>query len=204
MVLADHPAEGPDAQTGVDRIELPFVGIVTGEVQILYRERDTVPAEIGIGCFEMGFDVGSEGGADRTGYPGIYLQGAVSPYLPEGCDLISGQQVARFLDQLGDSRGLPPMIVRDNGPEFTSKAMFFWAKECKTKLGLIQPGKPTKSAFVESLSGKLRNEYLNQHWLRSPDQACWEIEQCRKHYNHIRPHSALGYLPPVEFAKQAA
>lgn len=38
---------------------------------------------------------------------------------------ISGQQVARFLDQFGDERSLPPMIVCDNGHEFTSKAMFF-------------------------------------------------------------------------------
>ncbi|MCF1439218.1 MAG: IS3 family transposase [Shewanella sp.] len=117
---------------------------------------------------------------------------------------ISGQQVARFLDQLADSRGLPPMIVCDNGPEFTSKALFFWAKERRTKLGFIQPGKPTQNAFVESLNGKFRNECLNQHWFRSLDEARWEIEQWRNHYNHIRPHSALGYIPPVEFAKHAA
>ena len=96
------------------------------------------------------------------------------------------------------------MIVCDNGPEFTSKAMFFWAKERGTKLGFIQPGKPTQNAFVESLNGKFRNECLNQHWFRSLDEARWEIEQWRKHYNHVRPHSALGYLPPVEFARQAA
>ena len=117
---------------------------------------------------------------------------------------ISGQQAARFLEQLGDSRSLPPMIVCDNGPEFTSKAMFFWAKERHIKLGFIQPGKPTQNAFVESLNGKFRNECLNQHWFRSLDEARWEIEQWRKHYNQVRPHSALGYLPPVEFAKQAA
>jgi putative transposase len=41
---------------------------------------------------------------------------------------ILGLRVARLLDQ----RNLPPIIVCDNGPEFTSKAMFFWAKEkCK-------------------------------------------------------------------------
>ena len=117
---------------------------------------------------------------------------------------ISGQQVARFLDELGESRSLPPMIVCDNGPEFTSKAMFFWAKERRTKLGFIQPGKPTQNAFVESLNGKFRNECLNQHWFRSLEEARWEIEQWRTHYNQVRPHSALGYLPPVEFAKQAA
>ncbi len=117
---------------------------------------------------------------------------------------ISGHRVARFLNQLGDQRSLPPLIVCDNGPEFTSKAMFIWAKEQNLKLGFIQPGKPTQNAFVESLNGKFRNECLNQHWFRSLDEACWEISQWRQHYNHVRPHSSLGYLPPAEFAKRAA
>ena len=117
---------------------------------------------------------------------------------------ISGRRVARFLDQLADQRHLPPLIICDNGPEFTSKAMFFWAKERHTKLGFIQPGKPTQNAFVESLNGKFRNECLNQHWFRSLDEARREIDQWRDHYNQVRPHSSLGYLPPVEFARQAA
>ncbi|WP_353738374.1 integrase core domain-containing protein, partial [Porticoccus sp. W117] len=25
-----------------------------------------------------------------------------------------------------------------------------------------------------------------------------------QHYNHVRPHSSLNYLPPVAFANQAA
>jgi putative transposase len=117
---------------------------------------------------------------------------------------ISGQRVARFLDQLSEERPLPSVIVCDNGPEFTSKALFFWAKERATKLGFIQPGKPTQNAFVESLNGKFRNECLNQHWFRSLDEAKHEIDQWRQHYNEVRPHSSLGYLPPVEYAKRAA
>lgn len=117
---------------------------------------------------------------------------------------ISGQRVARFLDELAEERALPPIIVCDNGPEFTSKALFFWAKENNTKLGFIQPGKPTQNAFVESLNGKFRNECLNQHWFRSLDEARHEIDQWRQHYNEVRPHSSLGYLPPVEYAKRAA
>jgi len=35
-------------------------------------------------------------------------------------------------------------------------------------------------------------------------EARHEIDQWRKHYNNVRPHSSLGYLPPVEFAKRAA
>ncbi|REL24443.1 integrase core domain-containing protein [Thalassotalea euphylliae] len=30
------------------------------------------------------------------------------------------------------------------------------------------------------------------------------IDKWREHYNHVRPHSSLNYLSPVEFAKRAA
>jgi putative transposase len=117
---------------------------------------------------------------------------------------ISGRQVARFLEQLIEIRGKPYGIVCDNGTEFTSKAMFFWSKESNVKLQFIQPGKPTQNAFVESLNGKFRNECLNQHWFRTLDEAKYEIDQWREHYNHVRPHSSLNYLPPAVYAKQVA
>ena len=117
---------------------------------------------------------------------------------------ISGQQVSRFLSQLIEQRARPAKIICDNGPEFTSKALFFWSKKNDVKLGFIQPGKPTQNAFVESLNGKFRNECLNQHWFRTMEEARYEIDQWREHYNHVRPHSSLNYLPPVEYAKQAA
>ena len=65
---------------------------------------------------------------------------------------ISGQRLARELSHLGGR--LPRTIVCDNGPELTSKAMFFWAREAGVKLHFIQPGKPTQNAFVESFNGK--------------------------------------------------
>jgi putative transposase len=117
---------------------------------------------------------------------------------------ITGKQVARFLNQISEQRPLPNSITCDNGTEFTSKAMFFWSKESGVKLGFIQPGKPTQNAFIESLNGKFRNECLNQHWFRTLDEAKQEIDRWREHYNNVRPHSSLGYLPPVEFAKRAA
>ena len=89
---------------------------------------------------------------------------------------ISGQQVARFLDQLIEQRDAPDQITCDNGTEFTCKAMFFWQKESGVKLAFIQPGKPTQNAFVESLNGKFRNECLNRHWFRSLEEA-WKKQK---------------------------
>ena len=117
---------------------------------------------------------------------------------------ISGLRVARFLNELGQYRSLPKTLVCDNGTELTFKAMFFWSKESGTKLHSMQPGKPTQNAFVESFNGKFQDSCLNQHWFRSLNDARQEINAWRNHYNDVRPHSSLGYLPPTQFAKQAA
>ena len=67
---------------------------------------------------------------------------------------ISGEHMVRYIDQLAQTRGLPATLVLDNGPEMTSKAMFFWARRHGIRLHFIQPGKPTQNAFVESLQRK--------------------------------------------------
>ena len=117
---------------------------------------------------------------------------------------ISGAMVGRFLDQLIGERSAPDQITCDNGTEFTSKAMFFWQQASGVKLAFIQPGKPTQNAFVESLNGRFRAECLNQHWFRDLEEARKIIDDWRYHYNHQRPHSTLGYMTPVAFAKRAA
>jgi putative transposase len=117
---------------------------------------------------------------------------------------ISGQRLARYLDQLAAQLRLPKAIVCDNGTELTSKAMFFWSQGRGVKLHFIQPGKPTQNAFVESFNGKFRDSCLNQHWFRDLFEARRVIQEWREHYNHVRPHSSLGYLPPAVFAEQAA
>ena len=115
---------------------------------------------------------------------------------------ISGHRVARALDQLG--RSLPRTIVVVNGPEFTSKAMFFWAKNRGVKLHFIQPGKPTQNAFVESFNGKFRDYCLDLYWFASMEDARETINTWRDHYNHVRPHRSLGKKPPAVFAQEVA
>lgn len=117
---------------------------------------------------------------------------------------ISGVRLVRYLDELAQSRPRPKSIVMDNGPELTSKAMFFWSQKTGVKLCFIQPGKPTQNAFVESFNARMRDGCLNQHWFRSLDDARQIIRDWQQHYNHERPHSSLGYQAPAVFESKAA
>ena len=117
---------------------------------------------------------------------------------------ISGLRVARCLDELANSRGLPASIVMHNGPELTSKAMFFGSQRAAVKLHFIQPGKPTQNAFVESFNARLRDSCLNQHWFKDLTAARRIIYAWKHHYNHERPHSSLDYQAPAVFEIKAA
>ena len=112
---------------------------------------------------------------------------------------ITGERVIRTLRRLKEIRGLPVMVVTDNGPEFTSNAMFAWSKPAGVKLHFIDPGRPAQNAFIESFNGKLRDECLNQHWFVSLEEARRIIKSWRMDYNTARPHSSLGYMTPEAF-----
>jgi putative transposase len=96
------------------------------------------------------------------------------------------------------------VLVCDNGPEFTSKALFFWARREGVKLHFIQPGKPTQNAFVERFNAKFRDYCLNLHWFASLDDARSTIGDWCNHYNHVRPHRSLQHKPPAVLASEAA
>ena len=58
---------------------------------------------------------------------------------------------------------------------------------------VIEPGKPTQNAQIESFNGKFRDECLNENWFLSLQEAREKIEAWRRDYNQARPHSALRY-----------
>lgn len=113
----------------------------------------------------------------------------------------SSARIARLLDELAVRHGLPEAIVSDNGPEFTSKAIFLWAQRTGVTLRFIDPGKPIQNAFAESLIGKFRDECLNENWFGGLPETQRIIETWRIHYNERRPHSRLGNLAPAIYAK---
>lgn len=116
---------------------------------------------------------------------------------------LSGVRVTRVLEQLQEQRGLPARIRSDNGPEFTSRALDQWVYEHGVQWHFIRPGRPMENGYVESFNGRLRDECLNQNWFRDLAEARVILEDWRQDYNQRRPHSALDYRTPEEFARQA-
>ena len=113
---------------------------------------------------------------------------------------IKGEQVCEELEKIKAARGLPQRIKVDNGPEFISRALDAWAYFNKVKLDYSRPGTPTDNPHIESFNGSFRDECLNMNWFMSLEDARDKIERWRRDYNEFRPHSALTYLTPAEFA----
>jgi putative transposase len=117
---------------------------------------------------------------------------------------LPGPRVVRVLEELKRRGRKPEAIVIDNGTEFTSQVVDQWAYENQVQLHFITPGRPMENGFIESFNGKFRDECLNENWFLDLADAREKIETWRCDYNQVRPHSALGYLTPEEFAKSWA
>jgi hypothetical protein len=61
----------------------------------------------------------------------------------------------------------------------------------------IEPGSPWENGYCKSFNSKLRDELLAGEQFSTLYEAQVLIEQWRRHYNGIRPHSSLGYRPPA-------
>jgi putative transposase len=115
---------------------------------------------------------------------------------------ISAQEVIDQLFYIFRFRGLPEHIRSDNGPEFTARAVRGWLGRLGVKTLFIQPGSPWENGHIESFNGKLRDELLNREVFTTLLEAKVLIEQWRREYNQVRPHSSLGYRPPAPEALQ--
>ncbi len=107
---------------------------------------------------------------------------------------LSGVRVGRELDAIIARRGTPQSIISDNGTELTSMAILRWSQETKID-------KPTQNAFIESFNGRLRDELLNETLFASLAHAREALATWKDDYNTVRPHSAIGNVPPAIYAK---
>ena len=110
---------------------------------------------------------------------------------------LSSAEVLETLAELMLERGVPEHIRSDNSPEFVAKSVRDWIAAVGAKTATIEPGSPWENGYVESFNSKLRDELLNGEVFYSLREAQVLVEGWRRHYNAIRPHSALRWTPPA-------
>lgn len=114
---------------------------------------------------------------------------------------LKAADIIAALEKAIEERGSPEHIRSDNGPEFIATATRDYLEENHIKALYIEPGSPWQNGHVESFHNRLRDECLSQEWFLSLTEARVVIENWRKKYNQIHPHSHLGMLSPNMFAR---
>jgi len=115
---------------------------------------------------------------------------------------LRSEDVLKWLKKAIEEHGAPQYLRSDNGSEFLAKEVQRWLAENQIKTIYIEPASPWQNGFVESFHGRFRDECLNREQLWTLTEARVVIEDFRHRYNHLRPHSKLGYQTPVRFAQQ--
>jgi transposase InsO family protein len=110
---------------------------------------------------------------------------------------LNATSVVDALSDLFILRGVPAYIRSDNGPEFVAQTVRDWIAAVGASTAYIEPGSPWENGYCESFNARFRDELLKGEIFYSLKEAQILIEQWRRHYNTIHPHSALGYRPPA-------
>ena len=114
---------------------------------------------------------------------------------------LNSNDVIDCLADLMLEHGIPDHIRSDNGSEFTAKAVRSWLGQLGVQTLFIEPGSPWENGYNERFNGSLRDELLNGEIFYTLTEADTLIERWRREYNHVRPHSSLGYRPPAPEAR---
>lgn len=108
--------------------------------------------------------------------------------------------VLNILSEVMATRGVPMYLRSDNGSEFIAREVQDWFKELGIGTIYIDPGSPWQNPYVESFHNRLRDECLNREVFLSVAEAQVIIEEWRRFYNRVHPHSRLGFQSPDQCA----
>jgi putative transposase len=114
---------------------------------------------------------------------------------------MTAEAVKAVLAGVVRQRGAPRHIRSDNGSEFIAKAIRAWMMAAGLETLYIAPGAPWENGYAESFNSKVRDELLNAEEFGSVLEAKVLATEWRQEYNHVRPHSSLGYRTPAEFGE---
>ena len=117
---------------------------------------------------------------------------------------ITSEDVIDTLAEMFAMSGVPRCVRSDNGPEFIAQAIGRWFVKTSVTSLYIEPGAPWENGYAESFHSRLRDEFLGLHAFADLREARTLTAAWREDYNHLRPHSSLGYQTPAAFAAWGA
>ena len=110
------------------------------------------------------------------------------------------------LEQAIAQRQLPPGLVHhsDRGVQYASGDYVQILRKHQMIPSMSRPANPYDNASCESFMKTLKREEIYANDYRDLDHLLGNIEAfIEQYYNRCRLHSALGYLPPEEFEREA-
>jgi len=94
----------------------------------------------------------------------------------------------------------PEIHHSDQGVQYAATTYTHLLQDRNIQISMAARGAPTENAFAERLMRTLKEEEVSLHEYRDYDDARSHIARFLDDvYMHKRLHSALGYVPPVEF-----
>jgi putative transposase len=115
---------------------------------------------------------------------------------------MTAKAACAVLAEVVRERGAPAHLRSDNGPEFIARVLRSWVAGAGLGTLYIEPGAPWENGYAESFNSKVRDELLDAEEFASVLEAKVLGKAYKQEYNHVRPHSALGYRTPAEFGAQ--
>jgi transposase InsO family protein len=117
---------------------------------------------------------------------------------------VNSNTVRNVLSRLFTTRAVPRFLRSDNGGQFIARSTAILLQEAKCTARFIQPGKPWQNGFIESFNSTLRRDHLDVEVFFNLLDAQLKTGITRNYYDQVRPHSALGYKAPSEYATLSA
>ena len=92
--------------------------------------------------------------------------------------------------------GAPDMVMTDRGAQFTSKAFYDIMEKFNITHSMSRPYRPVDNRFIETFWKSMKVE-MGKVDLLNVQTYCMVVDYYIHYYNHLRPHSSLGYAVPV-------
>jgi len=94
--------------------------------------------------------------------------------------------------------GEKPRIITDNGPQFIARDFKEFIRLVGATHVRTSPYYPQSNGKLERWHGSLKRECIRPACPASLEEARRRVTNFVTHYNHVRLHSAIGYLTPAD------